>query len=266
MEWSILDYMKDERLIENIRLVYLESFDLSYNDPKTDTDILCTIHKLLEECVEYHQDMTYVYGILLQKADYALSLIKQYKFVNIDLYCQGFVYFPVLLKEYIDFQQELGGYISIYDLESMFCRCIESFESFAPDSIQYLIELKGEMELEIKLLPEVYHINKELYECALAHGVRDSHYNNISNLGIPGEYLHPDIVFQYQNKPHTGFRDAYHILMYGNAKHLQSLIVNWDIWGVSEKDETITAARKFFRLDSNCPLSLIKEKINIKCQ
>lgn len=69
-----------------------------------------------------------------------------------------------------------------------------------------------------------------------------------------------DVVAKERNNKYTGFRDAYHCLLYGDAGKLQALIVRWDLWG---DDCTTDATRQFFNLDNDCPLSVVKDCVNL---
>lgn len=288
---SILTYMKDESLIESVPSPASEchtSFDYL---PVLRMDIAshqCCIRDDVDEMViglnsiQLEKDRDEAYTLLSEclhrdkrtynKAERALGLIRQHKMTGFDFYCRGLVHFPPLLKEFLEIQREAGGLISSDDLGSMFCRCIEHQpeDSFGQESIQHLIEFKGDLKLEIKLLPGKYSIDNVLYGVAEAHDVHDTYYKRCGMNGInpisslaPFTYVHPDVVSKGRTNVYTGFRDAYHILLYGGVEHLQSLIVRWDLWG---DDCTADAAREFFNLSNDCPITAVQANVNRKCQ
>ena len=194
-----------------------------------------------------------------QEAREAVTIIQKYRLTEFYLSCRVFVYFPDLLKEFLDVQKKEGGLIAYDDLGAMFCRCIEQQ---MPESMRYLNDYKGDLELEIKLLPGKYTIDDALYQTAKEHLVRDTYYDNTLN-NTPYTYSHLDLVAKERSGSYVGFRDAYHILLYGGLNHLQSLIVRWDLWG---DDCTGDAAREFFKLSNDCPISAVKSHVNRKCQ
>ena len=173
----ILSYMHDINFTENVRTPASEcptSFDIlpvmmsnlniisepmihslqDFNSISEQRDPDDEASILLSQCV--HRDKrTY------EKAEQALFLIREFKLTKFDLLCRGLVHFPILLKEFLEIQKEVGASISSNDLASMFCRCIEHQpdDTFAQTSMQYLIEFKGDLQLEIKLLPGKYNID-----------------------------------------------------------------------------------------------------------
>lgn len=237
---SILTYMHDPAFIQNLpppsSLIRENDIDEAYT--------------LLSQCL-HRSKRTY------EKAERAVHIILLHKLTDINLYCRGLVHFPDLLKKYL----EAGALISTNDLVSMFCRCIEhdNLGTWAYESIHQLIEYKGDSEIEIKLLPGKYTIDTQLYSIARSHGVHDTHYDN----SLSSEYLHQDVVAKELTGLYTGFREAYHILLYAGVNHLQSLIVRWDLWG---DDCTADAARQFFNLSENCPIDVVKSHVNRKCK
>jgi len=275
-EGKIFDEMVTLRDINKMLEPNISSLQL---EEEKSSDEVCS---LLSECLHRHK-RTY------DKAERAVALIRQNKMTGFDFYCRGLVHFPLLLKEFLDIQREAAALISLDDLGSMFCRCIEHQpgDTFAQESIQYLIEFKGDLKLEIKLLPGKYNIDHVLYAVAEAHGVHDTYYsvtlnmttNEIASsqvrdqgdvhtinpvaLSAPYTYVHPDLVTKERTGVYTGFRDAYHILLYGGVEHLQSLIVRWDLWG---DDCTADAAREFFNLSHDCPIRAVQAHVNRKCQ
>ena len=263
------DRNKDEALDEALGEALLE-------------EILDEAFSLLSGCL-YDSKRSY------EAVERALVLIKQirksvtrlrYKLVDLDLYCRAFVYFPDLLKEFLDIQREAGSFLNDDDLGSMFCRCIENKRSQTPlnsinreigtvwsgswayRSIQHLIEFKGCRQLEIKLLPGKYDIDPVLYDIARSHGIRDSYYDaSLNKMHLA--YKHQSVVSKEMSGFYTGFRDAYHVLLYGGVEDLQSLIMRWNLWG---DDCTADAARDFFRLGKDCLIYSVIQRVNRKCK
>lgn len=243
----------------------------------------------------YPIDFDYAYDILSECLDYnkrsfelaqkALNIIKQFHLSNFNYVCCIFVFYPELLNEFLEVTKLLEMIISENDLNTMFCICLECEPKnknskidlpfinepcridrvSAYKSIEYLIEYivkyKEGIKIEIKLLPVKYNIDSELYNILKLNGISDSYYDATINLQYY-KYNYPDIVSQKKKDSYTGFRDSYHILIYGNEIHLQSLIVYWDIWG---DDDTADAVRDYFNLDSDSPIELLVNYINKKC-
>ena len=290
---SIIQSMRDESLIQDLPSAILGCTGLSDNLPvmvhqpninlESDINIislsqnLSTMHlsTMHLETSAFDKEREKVFddaNVLLheclcrktrtrEKAEKAVSIIKQYIITEYyEPHCRGIVYFPDLLHELLMFYREHGILISEDDLGSMFARCVEqrTDETFATESIKHLLEFKGNKIVEIKLLPGKYIIDSELYEHVKIHGVRDSYYD----AGEPIKYQHHNILIRGRSNRYTGYRDAYHILLYGEKEHLQSLIVSWDVWG---EDCTIDAACDFFKLGPRCPIEIIQARINDKC-
>jgi len=256
---SILFYMQDSSLWENITTPFLEcNVSNDYNPVVTtsyldyNTDIIISLLSVITS-ETFHQNYN--------NAKQALLLIKNQKNISkISAVCVNFVFFPSLLEEYIDIINNIDSSIDIHNLSNMLCICIESNDSFALVSLQILIKYKGDLVLEIKLLPGYKNINHDLYNYVKKYNIRDIHYDSVQgNLSINKNYIHGDIITQKRSNLNIGFRDVYHLLLYGNINDLQSLIVYWDIWG---EDDTAKFACDFYNLPYNCS---IRQFINSKC-
>lgn len=217
-------------------------------------------HKLLLDCLHREKRSNEQH---YEKAERAMKFISKYSLTDFGNYCRGLVYFPKLLQKFLQIHREKGALIADDDLGSMFCRCIEHQpeDTFMKESLEHLIEFKGDRKLEIKLLPGKYSIDQELYDFVKNHDVQDRYYDAAMNAESI-KYEHIDVVAKEIAKSYTGFRDAYHALLYGGKEHLQSLIVRWDLWG---DDRTADAAREFFNLDIGCQIEPVKARINTKC-
>lgn len=192
----------------------------------------------------------------------AVELIEDYKLTGFVHFIHGLVHFPDLLERFLNVQKNIGTIIQDHDLACMFARCIEHRpeDTFANDSIKHLLNFKGDKSIEMKLLPGKYHIDTELYDIISKENVHDSYYDATQSYQY-FVYTHKDIVAQEKDR-YTGFRDAYHCLLYGEIEHLQALIVRWDLWG---DDCTADAAREFFNLSSDCPIEAVKSHVHKKC-
>ncbi|CAH6420694.1 Hypothetical protein HVR_LOCUS1257 [uncultured virus] len=245
------------------RFSRLDNFNNAIDPLEMAHDEAC---QLLSDCL--HSDKR-----SFEKAELAVGIIRKFKLTGFDLYQRGLVHYPNLLRDFLQIQRKKGSIISDNDLASMFARCIEAENSCSKQSttcsnqwneqsMDIILEYHGTRDLEIKLLPRKYIINYDLYEKAKSHGVVDKYYDAVMN-GETIPYTHLDIVAKENTKVYTGFRDAYHILLYGGNAHLQSLIVRWDLWG---DDCTTDAARDFFGLDSSTVIEFVKERVNQKCR
>ena len=232
---NILDLMSDDSLVQNVPGPFKKK------DPSN------KVNKLLSQCL--HRDKR-----TSVKAERAMEIIRKNNLVGFDFYRRGLVYFPHLLNEFLKIHRARGVIISDDDMASMFSRCIESR---IDESMDILLEHHGNRDLEIKLLPGKYPIDEVLYQKAKTHNIIDKYYDAaLEGMSIP--YAHPDIII----KTNTDFRDAYHILLYGDNKHLQSLIVRWDLWG---DDSTTEAAREFFGLPFGASIESAKHCVNKRC-
>lgn len=195
-------------------------------------------------------------------AEKAVKLIEEYKLTKIGIFCRGLVHFPDLLERFLRVQKEKDAQVDEDDLACMFARCIEhrADDTFAAESVKHLLAFKGDQTLELKLLPKKYSIDTALYEFVRQANVRDSYYD-ATQLCEHFFYAHPDVVAKERSGRYTGFRDAYHCLLYGDVGHLQALIVSWDLWG---DNCTADAAREFFGLSEGCPIEAVKAHINKK--
>lgn len=202
-----------------------------------------------------------------EKMERAVTLIEQHYLSNFTHYVRGLVCFPDLLDRFLAVQKAKGATISDDDLGCMFARCIEHGpdDTYGLDSIKHLLTFKGERKLEIKLLPRKYKIDSELYELVHQQNVQDSYYDATENCEC-FVYTHMDVVAKEQSGEYgqyTGFRDAYHCLLYGDDRHLQALIVRWDLWG---DDCTADAAREFFDLEKGCPIHVVTARVSQRCE
>lgn len=195
-----------------------------------------------------------------EKAEEGVILVEKFKLSNFQHYIHGLVHFPDLLKRFLRVQKEKDAIIRDENLACMFSRCIEHRfeETFAQESIKHLLEFKGDKKLEIKLLPKKYSIDTTLYYYIHDNGVMDSYYDATEKCEQL-EYQHKDVIMKEKEDGYTGFRDAYHCLLYGGPKHLQALIIRWDMWG---DDCTADAARELYGLESGCPIEVVKAHVN----
>lgn len=258
------DFYDDlDRRIEEFRLSHPNMINTNMDEREKAMNEACI---LLDQC-RFHKTAD------REKLEKAVNLIEEYQLTNMYILPRSLVYFPDLLERFLKVQK--NHKIADDDLASMLARCVEHREedAFQYESIKHLVnyvkgqELKGQglkeqrlksQGLEIKLLPNNYPIDTELYEYLCQHNIRDSYYD-ASWIGEKFPYNYPDIVEQENSGKYVGYRDAYHCLLYGESKHLQSLIVRWDLFG---EDCTTDAARDFFSLPKECPIEVVKEHIN----
>jgi hypothetical protein len=193
----------------------------------------------------------------------AIKLMEENLLTDFGHYCRGLVYFPDLLERYLKLHKEKGALISEDDIGCMIARCIEHSDedTYAEESLKHLLNFKGDLSIEIKLLPGKYHIDDKLYQLVKSHNVQDSYYDAIINTKFY-TYSHPDVVAKERTGQYTGYRDAYHCLLYGEKEHLQALIVRWDLWG---PDRTADAVREYFNLDDDVPIEILISRINKRC-
>lgn len=207
------------------------------------------VYTLLADCL-HRKDRSF------EKAEQAVQLIEQHSLSKFNLHLvRGLVHFPDLLKRFLAVLTKEGANLDDDDLGIMICRCIEHRpdDRFALSSLKQLLKFKGHRSLEIKLLPKKYNIDSELYEMAQWEDVHDSYFDATHECK-PFVYSHMDVVKKEAVK-YTGFRDAYHCLLYGGLEHLQALIVRWDLWG---DDCTADAAREFFGFPPETPLVAVR--------
>lgn len=209
--------------------------------------------QLLSKCL-FRKNMT------REDAEHAIKLVEEHSLGDFGHLIHGLVCFPDILDRFLQVQRKTGSLISEDDLASMIARCIEHSpsETYGLESLKYLLTFKGDLTVEIKLLPGKYNIDDELYELAKSHNVHDSYYDAVMNCESL-VYVHADVVAKEKSGKYTGFRDAYHSLLYGGPEHLQALIVRWDLWG---DDCTADAAREFFKLNDECPLQPLMARVN----
>lgn len=198
-----------------------------------------------------------------ENAENAIQLIEQHSLSNFGHLTHGLVCFPDLLERFLKSQRQNVAVIADEDLAAMVSRCIEHqpTDTYGAESLNHLLQFKeatGLLALEIKLLPGKYQIDNELYTLANSHNIHDSYYDATMECQ-PFVYTHPDVVIKEQSGKYTGFRDAYHCLLYGDSPHLQALIVRWDLWG---DDCTADAARAFFKLADDCPIQAVQANVN----
>lgn len=210
----------------------------------------------LSQCLHRHKRKRFL-------AEKAIELVEKHKITKVLHFGRGLVYFPDLLERFLNVQKEMKAEIHQDDLACMFARCIEHKpeDTHARQSIKHLIAFKGDQSIEIKLLPGRYPIDNELYELIRWENVQDSYYDATMEL-TSYVYTHQDIVKKEDSGLYTGFRDAYHALLYGGAEHLQALIVRWDLFG--DEDCTVEAAREFFHLAPDCSIDIVKNLVNKK--
>lgn len=193
-------------------------------------------------------------------AENAMNIIKQHQLTGFDHHSWKLIYFPDLLYDFLSIHTCRGSLISINALSCMISMCIEYtglfVKSDASQSLISLINFKGDMTLEIKLLPGKYPIDPELYSIAKHHGISDVYYDQTTT------YMLPYSLIIHRSNEISDFRDAYHILLYGTPTHLQSLIVRWDMYG---EDSTFNAAKEYFQLPPETLRSEVINKINMKC-
>lgn len=208
---------------------------------------------LLSQCL-FRKNMT------REDAERAIKLIEEHSLGDFGHLIHGLVRFPDLLERFLQIQRQTGSLISEEDLASMIARCIEHSpkETYGSDSLGHLLTFKGCLSVEIKLLPGKYDIDEKLYELAKSQNVHDSYYDAIMNCESL-VYCHSDVVTKEKSGKYTGFRDSYHCLLYGGPKHLQALIVRWDLWG---DDCTADAAREFFKLSNEYPIEPLSARVD----
>lgn len=180
-----------------------------------------------------------------EQAEQAILLFEKYKpdYTGIH-YSHGLVYFPDLLKRYLDV---FNGKVRVHDIDlsCMIARCIEHSE-IDINSLHHLIAYLNGNSLELKLLRGKYNINTERYNLCKSHCIRDRFYD-----GVNTDYFYDDINTKDNKGLYTGYRDSYHCLLYGNKRHLEILLKIWksmqdctyeaalDFFGVKEYDEII---------------------------
>lgn len=295
---SLLDLMLDESLAQSIpfqnaepvyfpdmvpvcvsREKYLESDSIDigshypyYRDEENkEVSPMMRAHYLLTECL-------YADRRTRSKAERALDIIVPNQLTGFHICQRGLVHFPDLLGMFLDVHREKRVSLPDRDMSSMFARCLESVSdaSIAQKSLQLLFDFKGDRDLVIKLLPGRYSINEPLYQLAVANGVSDSYYDigkpiinplkeqdNAYSAAVNALLLpkYPnDIVTRRDSSIHDDFRDAYHLLLYGQYEDLQSLIVRWDVWG---DDRTTDAARSFYQLCCRSTMDSVKMMVNM---
>lgn len=187
------------------------------------------------------------------KAEKAIILIERYRLTSVYLNCRVLVHFPHLLKRYLTMLGSTRDKIAEDDLCSMFARCIEQSLKV---SLKHLLAYSQGTRLEIKLLLGKYTINESLYKLAKKHNVKDSYFDaSLLEKRLPYEHL--NVEKKDESGSYSGFRDAYHILIYGGRTHLFNLISWWNKYG---DDYTTDAAREYLNIHhskNKSPVSVV---------
>lgn len=263
----LADYHTNRRPLMNISnsSIALSSLHTRPTTP-LDKDIALTeASVLLQQYMVKNEDSDLVatkediYAMMRTNAEKAVDLIEQYALTGFHHLCRDLVYFPDLLERFLQVQRNNGAIISEDDIGCMIARCIEGGNyRYSKESMAHLLIFKGEIPIEIKLLPHL--VNADLYAIAKTKQVQDMYYD-ATMTSESYQYKHLDVVAKAKTGHFTGFRDAYHALIYGAKTHMQALIVHWDLW---DEDETADAARKYFGLEPKCPIEMVIDKINTR--
>ena len=182
-------------------------------------------------------------------------------------YFRFYVRFPEILSEFLGIdgcscnQKILNFTLSVEDLSAMIARTIEHGWISSLNMLLKYIKTHHVYEytqIELKLLPGKYKIDQNAYELAKANGICDIYYDQCENKRAI--YHHTNTYDKEKSGVYSGYRDAYHSLLYGNIEHLRGLLRRWNEWS---KDCTFDAANDYFGLndDKTSEHSLVEEKI-----
>jgi hypothetical protein len=162
--------------------------------------------------------------------------------VNLNTYARILVTSPENLQIYLDRVERL--YTD--DFQAMMSRCIEKSHSESLDlllkfaSSGRLVDWRTEQQVStvrLKLLPEKYSINTELYQRAKNAGFSDPWVE-----GSTDPYPGSESAEKAAHQRYTGYRDAYHCFLYGSKSQWQIFL---DLWDTGEWDCTMSAAEDF---------------------
>lgn len=145
--------------------------------------------------------------------------------------------------------------ISKVEIEYLVAECLENYYS---DSLMCLLLYKGPIKLELKLMPDIYDINPDLYSICQAYDAQDTYYDAITQGDII-HYAHPTVLDMQISQIPITYRDVYHCLLYGESHHLKALILRWNTLG---NDYTANIARDFFKLEPESDISIVISYIN----
>ena len=185
--------------------------------------------------------------------EYIFSLYNPYKNLmkdSLEIIPRGFVYFPNLLKDYINYYT-----ISAIDLGCMICRCLEH------EHLEFLVSLKilieyiriNNISVKLLLLRNKYKINYELYDICKSNSIYDKYLDAFLN-NTRVKYEEIINTYEYENKYDTyfGYRNIYHGLLYAPTHLFNKQIKIWEI----ERDCTFDAFLDFFNIrDKNIKLN-----------
>lgn len=200
----------------------------------------------------------------LEKAERAIRIIEDNDLIAFGHHSRGLVHFSDLLKRFLFVHKKNNCLIEDENLASMIARCIESIdESFLlwerKCSLEQIFEYSQKKKINLKLLREKYTFNKELLDFCRKNQACDKHYEAFLN-GTTEPYLYETTIEKETLGKYSGYRDAYHCLLYPIPKHLHDLIKRWKKWG---DDCTGDAARDFFGLCPGCPIEIIIGKVEL---
>lgn len=184
----------------------------------------------MEKCQGLFRDCRYSNKRTRDKAQLAVDLLEKDN-KHTPLYVRGLVSYPDLLYRYLSFAK-----IDKDDFCSAVCRCIEKGHR---DSLEILANLPFRPSL--LLLPK---IDEQLYIRAKELGFFDPYRDDPTK-----KYIEPSLCDLERESRYVGYRQAFHLLMYGKDRKIELL----DWWKRSctlDDDCTVDAAREFFSIET----------------
>jgi len=147
----------------------------------------------------------------------AVELLEKYSIDNIQYNIRVLVKYPDLLKRFLHIKDVA---LDKSDISPMLSRCVEqSLMESCVILIKFIKEKYPEYSFDLKLTPGPYKLNEQVYEYCKANGYNDPYYD-----GKMKEYTCQDMIDKGQTK-YTGYRDAYHLLLYGGKRKQE--IIEW---------------------------------------
>lgn len=127
-----------------------------------------------------------------------------------------FVLYPDMLLRYL----RTRDYIGAREYSSAIARCIQHHKTAKGEredwyiySINHLLNYRGHIKgiVELKILPDLYPVDKTMYLKAKKRNIRDLHYENVEDC-----YMYQDLDLLIENNIDIGHRDCYHALIFGD--------------------------------------------------
>jgi len=151
-----------------------------------------------------------------------------------------FILYPDMLLRYLRTRECVGA----REYSSAIARCIQHHKTAKGEredwylySINHLLNYKGNIKgiVELKILPDLYPVDKAMYLKAKKRNIRDLHYEKLENC-----YVYQDLDMLDENDVYIGHRDCYHALVFSDEllkdKYIKYALQYNDCTGDAIKD------------------------------